>query len=125
MSYREALPSECPPDAAETISAERLVYRVVSTFPPSQEDFKSQRAMNPSAVFRGVSECQAMGLSVFSDSRDAEKLLKLPKMRGRLLARVRLVEGAGKIQQTSTPSHHTWWPLTDFDILAHCEAIAS
>lgn len=38
--------------------------RLVVKQPPGLEDFKSQRAEKPKAVFQ-VSECQARGLSVF------------------------------------------------------------
>ena len=120
MSYREPLPEGCPPDAAEEISAPREVFRLVRNTPPTADDFKSQRAEKPNAVFH-VSECHARGLSVFADRRDAvEKALKLPRFRGCLICRVMLQAEAGRIQQTFQPSHHTWWPLAAFDILAHC-----
>ncbi len=119
MSYREPLPEGCPPDDAEEIAVGREVFRLVRTNPPTPDDFQSLRAEKPNAVFR-VSECQARGLSVFADRRDSEKALKLPRLRGRLICRLRLEAGAGRIQQTGRPSHHTWWPLADFDILAHC-----
>lgn len=119
MSYREPLPEGCPPDAAEEIAALREVFRLVRNSPPTLDDFKSQRAEKPDAVFQ-VSECQARGLSVFAERRDSERALKLPTLRGRLICRLRLEGGAGRIQQTGRPSHHTWWPLAAFDILAHC-----
>lgn len=120
MSYREPLPDGCPPEAAEEIVASREVFRLVRNNPPALDDFRSQRAEKPQAVFQ-VSECQARGLSVFADRRDAEaKALKLPRFRGCLVCRVTLQAGAGRIQQTFQPSHHTWWPLATFDILAHC-----
>jgi hypothetical protein len=121
MSYREPLPEGCPPDAAEEIAAPREVFRLVRGNPPTLDDFKSQRAEKPDAVFQ-VSECQARGLSVFVERRDSERALKLPTLRGRLICRLRLEAGAGRIQQTGRPSHHTWWPLAAFDILAHCGA---
>jgi hypothetical protein len=119
MSYREPLPEGCPPDAAEEIAAQREFFRLVRNNPPTLDDFRSQRGEKPDAVFQ-VSECQARGLSVFADRRDSERALKLPKLRGRLSCRLLLEAGAGRIQQTGRPSHHTWWPLADFDILAHC-----
>ena len=118
--YREPLPAQCPQESAEEITAEREVFRVVKADPPTDEDFRSQRATRPEAVFTNVPECLARGVSVFSDRRDGEKLLKLPRMRGGMLAKIRLAPGAGRIQQTFKPSHHTWWPFADFDILAHC-----
>jgi hypothetical protein len=120
MPYREELPIQCPPEAAGEITVEREVYRVVKSIPAADDDFRSQRAKRPDAVFKDVSECLARGLSVFGERGDGEKALKLPGLRGGMLATVRLTAGAGRIQQTFRPSHHTWWPFADFDILAHC-----
>ena len=119
MNYREPLPEGCPPDTAEEIAAPREVFRLVRSSPPTVDDFRSQRAEKPDAAFQ-VTECQARGLSVFAERRDSEKALKLPTLRGRLICRLRLETGAGRIQQIGRPSHHTWWPLAAFDILAHC-----
>ena len=93
---------------------------VVRTSPPTDSDFRSQRAEKPSGRFPGVTECQARGLSVFALRKDAERALRLPNLRGCLLCRVQLEAGAGHIQQTGRPSHHTWWPLAEFNILARC-----
>lgn len=121
MSYRDSLPEGCPPDAAEEVTTPRAVFRLVRTDPPTLDDFLSQRQEKPNKEFYGVTECQACGLSVFADRRDAEaKALKLPRLRNRKICRVSFPAGAGRIQQTFQPSHHTWWPLADFDILAHC-----
>jgi hypothetical protein len=121
MSYRDSLPDGCPPDAAEEISTERIVFRLVRTDPPTAQDFLSQRQENPDRVFRGVSECEARGLSVFAERRDAEaRARKLPHLKNRKICRVSLTGGAGRILQTFQPSHHTWWPLAEFDILANC-----
>ena len=118
MRYREPLPQGCPPDAAEEISTAWRVFRLVRTNPPTDRDFRSQRAERPAHGFRSVSECRARGLSVFAARQDAERALKLPGLRGRLLCGVEA--GAGHIQQTGRPSHHTWWPLADFNIPARC-----
>ena len=121
MSYRDPLPEGCPPGAAEEIGTERVVFRLVKTNPPTEQDFLSQRQEKPERIFSGVSECETRGLSVFAERRDAEaKALKLPHLRNRKVCRVTLPAGAGRIQQTFQPSHHTWWPLAAFEILAHC-----
>ncbi len=117
MNYLEPLPEGCPPDEATEISVPWEVFRLVRTNPPSRDDFRSQRAEKPDAVFR-VSECQARGLSVFTERSDSERALKLPRLRGRVICRLRLKSGVGRIQQTGPPSHHTWWPLAAYDILA-------
>lgn len=121
MSYRETLPSGCPPETAAEISTEREVFRLVRTNPATEEDFRSQRAENPESVFVNVTECQARGLSVFARRTDSEKARRLFHLRSRLICRVQLTTGAGSILQTGRRSHHTWWPLANFDILAHCE----
>ena len=121
MSYRDPLPEGCPPDAAEEIATPRVAFRLVRTDPPTPDDFLSQRQEKPGRTFQGVTECQACGLSVFTDRHDAEaKALKLPHLKNRVICRVMLPPGAGRIQPTFQPSHHTWWPLATFDILAHC-----
>ena len=104
------------------IGSRLLVYRLVRTNPPTVDDFKSQRAEKPDAVFR-TSECIARGLSVHTELADSEKARKLPRLRNELICRLSLETGAGRIQQTGQPSHHTWWPLATFDILRQCEVL--
>ena len=120
MTYRESLPEGCPPAGAEEITSERLVFRLARSTPATEADFRSQREERPEAVFTGVTECQARGLSVFGERSDAVRASKLPALRGRAICRLMLSAGAGMIQQTGRPSHHTWWPLADFKILDHC-----
>lgn len=121
MIYREPLPDGCPPDVSEEIVSEREVFRLVRSDPPTDGDFRSQRAEKPNHVFRGITECQARGLSVYTERQDSEKALKLPNLRNRLICRLRLELGAGRIQKTGRLSHHTWWPLAGYDILTQCE----
>lgn len=126
MSYSEPLPEGCPPDASVEIDSEMRVFRLVKTFPVTLDDFRSQRAEKPGVLFKEVNECLARGVSVFTDRVDAEqKALRLPRFRGFQVCPVRLTAGAGRIQPTFQPSHHTWWPLAKFDILAHCEMEAA
>ncbi len=119
--YREILPENCPPDSAAEITSRRYVYRLVQIVPPSEKDFESHRAQKPDTKFSGVSECQARGLSVYSTKHEPEKLLKLSKFRTYMICRVTLDFGAGRIQQTGKhPTHHTWWPFAQYDLLANC-----
>ena len=116
MTYREELPVNCPPAAAEEIVQRRDVYRLVRTDPPTDDDFRSQRAEKPGHHFRD--ECRARGLSVHSDPHDSEQARRLPTLQGRLICRLHLDAGAGELLQTGRPSHHTWWPLASYDVLA-------
>lgn len=120
MNYREPLPEGCPPSESAEITAERVVFRLVRTSPPTDADFRSYRMENPGRVYHGMSECQVCGLSVFSERHACVMALKLPTQRGKQFCRVTLMDGAGRIQQTGKPAHHTWWPFAAFDILSHC-----
>ena len=120
MPYREPLPDDCPPDAAAEITEPRLVYRLVRHNPPIDDDFRSQRAEKPDAIF-SVDECQACGLSVYARPRDAARQAARPNLRGTVVCRVRLIRGAGRILKTGGNSHYTWWPLAAYDILPHCQ----
>ena len=123
MIYRELLPDGCSPEDAEDVSEPRFVFRLVRNCPPTDEDFKSQRAESPNRPFRGVSECRARGLSVHEELCDSTTLLKLPSHKGKCICRVQLNTDAGRIQQTGRYSHHTWWPLAGFNIIGNCPLV--
>ena len=123
MTYREPLPEGCPPDDAEEITAHRAVYRLVRNNPPTDDDFRSQRLERPDRVFRDVTECQARGVSVFANLEVAEELAMKGSLQGRAVCRVVLAPGAGRMLLTGRRSHHTWWPLADYDILANCQVV--
>lgn len=124
MTYREPLPDDCPPDEADEITSPRLVYRLVRNIPPTDDDFRSQRAERPDRIFRDVTECQARGVSVFATRNVAERLSNSGRLEGLSVCQVTLAPGAGRIQPTGRRSHHTWWPLADYDILANCQMVA-
>ena len=116
MLYREPLPDDCPPDAAEEITEPRIVYRLVWHNPPADRDFRSQRAENPDLVLHYVTECQARGLSVYLTRADAERRARNGRLQGAMVGEVTLNQGAGRIAKTGTRSHHTWWPSVDFKV---------
>ena len=120
VMFREPLPTGCPPEGARDINEALNVFRLVRANPPTDSDFRSQRAEKPGAVFAGVSECQSRGLSVCTQRSDSERARKLPSLRGRLICRLVLGAGSGQILQTGRPSHHTWWPLAGYDVLSRC-----
>lgn len=124
MNYREELPKGCPPLDSMDISSDLDVLRLTKSIPPTDGDFMSQRAEKPDAKFQ-VDECQARGLSVFTEQKDATNALKLPALKGRHICKIKLMAGSGKIKQTGRPSHHTWWPYKDFDILSRCVEVTA
>ena len=72
MPYREPLPDCCSPKNAEEIISKTICYRLVNNAPPIEDDFSSQRTLEPNRDF-GVSECRARGLSVFMQAADAAR----------------------------------------------------
>ena len=120
--YKEDLPDQCPPAESQEIRANMHVFRLIETAQPKDNDFLSQRASNPDAVF-GVDECIARGVSVWVQQADVARLKKIPKFRNAKVCRVNLHDGAGKIIQTFDPNHRTWWPFAAFSILTQCEVL--
>lgn len=118
--FREPLPPSCPPRTASAVVADRVVYRLIRATPPCNDDFRSLRALRPEGAW-DLDECQVRGLSVFDNTDAAANVARLPRMKSRIICRVRLHDGAGFIKKTSGPGHHTWWPFAGYDILARCE----
>jgi hypothetical protein len=123
MSFREPLPEGCPPADAPLIASAIMVYRLVRTAPPTEADFRSQRAEHPDKYFSN--ECLARGLSVHASRRDSEMAAKLPTLKGKQPCAVRLMPDSGHLKQTGKPSHHTWWPFASFDILSNIGEVAA
>ena len=121
--FRDNLPPGCPPENGDEIISKTICYRLVNNDPPTDNDFRSQRTLEPNRDF-GVSECRAKGLSVFMQAADAARVAQRSRnLRGAKLAQLTLNQGAGYIKQTGSRSHHTWWPYKAFDVLANCEVM--
>ena len=123
QTFRDELPEGCPPSNAKEIVNETICYRVVLNEPPTDDDFRSQRTLEPNRDF-GVSECRTRGLSIFMRAADATRIAQRSRnLRGAKLAQLTLNQGAGYIKRTGSRSHHTWWPYKAFDVLANCEVM--
>lgn len=117
ITYRESLPDDCPPDDAGEIAATRVVYRLVRNNPPTDDDFRSQRAERPDRVFRDVSECQARGVSVFDSLNAAERL----STRGRLPSHLESWCREHPDNRRAFPSYLV--AAGQYDILANCHVM--
>lgn len=115
MNWSETLPEQCPPDNA--FSPDGLVfYRLCETSPPTNEDFKSQRALCPTCEYKNVSECIARSLSVWDNIDKCLNLLKLPRHKGKSAMKLELTNNDGLVLQTFKPNHYSWWKTQSFDI---------
>lgn len=98
-------------------NAKLLVWKS-SRILPSCWCGKVQRKLSPDKIFKGegIDECIVRSVSLFSDSNDAKRLLKLPKFRKANIAEVCLSEKDGNIKKTFGHSHYSWWRSALFDV---------
>ena len=116
-NWFEDLPKQCPPEDAEVCNG--VYYRIANGNPASSEDFFSQRKMHPDKVFRGegIDDCIVKSISLFSDKKEIERRMKLPKFKKAVIAEVRLMPKYGMIKKTFGVAHYSWWRTHDFDVL--------
>jgi hypothetical protein len=106
------LPPGCPPDDA-IATAFAPAYYYCYTIPPTNADFKPLAATGGARPFRSPEElCQASGISLFRDLKDARGLRAVPKFREMVLVELRIEPTDGVTKPTPNrdrPSHHTFW----------------
>ena len=112
IEYLEDLPESCPP--ADAINREMVVYRVVTTIPPCEDDFYSQRKKFPFRPF-SLDECIVRACSVFDNEYDIRKKPKLLSKDNVKLIRFKITKMDGKVKKTLSPGHHSWWIYRCFD----------
>lgn len=122
IQYKEELPDGCPPLDAEDIQG-IVFYRLVASHPPTEKDFLSLKALNPSKNHKSL-ECEARAVSVSVELNGALDLLKLPTQKGKLIAKLNLGGNTGKYKRTfARAHHHSWWIYNSCDPLSFCEAV--
>ena len=117
MEWYEELPEQCPP--MDAVPCNGRFYRIAKGNPATDEDFFSQRKLQPNKVFTGlgVDECIAHAISVFSDLGDANRRLKLPKFRHANIAEIELTPRDGVMKKTFSDSHYSWWRSKSFEVV--------
>lgn len=115
MQWSENLPDQCPPENAFDPNG-LVFYRLCETAPPTDQDFKSQRAVCPTCVYKDVTECIAHSLSVWDNVEKCLNLLKLPRHKGKAAMKLELTTNDGLVLRTFKPNHYSWWKTQSFDI---------
>lgn len=64
----------------------------------------------------GIDECIIKSISLFSDRKEIEKRMKLPKFRKAVIAEVSLKPKDGVLKKTFGVAHYSWWRTNDFDV---------
>jgi len=113
MPFPSEWPEGCPPTDAQPASGE--VFRVVKVDPPTADDFLTFQELGKPDSGK---PCEAAGVSVFRDAKDARHYCaKFPHL-GELIAKGSLSSSHGAIKSTprnvggKPNSHATWWPCT-------------
>lgn len=120
--WAEDLPDNCPPDDAFKPENGEF-YRLVASFPPSEEDFCSHRKLYPHKKFN-ASECVMRACSIISTFERCKSLSKLPLQRGKIIVKFILTPSAGLIKKTGGHSdHYSWWRLREFDPIPICKEV--
>lgn len=112
--YREALPAECPPEAA-TDQVILVAYRVVTSNPPTLECFASQ-AERKRPLMEGGDMCKHRSCSLFTcPDKIANIAGRLPKPRdgGPFIATMTIPTGAGR--SLIKKKHVDLWLYKSFD----------
>ena len=126
MERSKKFPHNCPPRKAQRASGK--VYRLVDSNPPAAKDFRSWYELYPDRTYENqATECQASGLSVYTQESSISKLIKrIPPLRKKKIALGQLTPDLGVTLNTPSAeddSHHTWWvpvgkePWTVFQVV--------
>jgi hypothetical protein len=112
----EELPDQCPPEDA--IECNGVYFRIANGNPATSEDFFSQRKLQPDKIFKGegIDDCIVKSISLFSDKKEIEKRMKLPKFKKAVIAEVKLEPKDGKIKKTFGFAHYSWWRTNHFNV---------
>lgn len=115
--WLEELPDNCPPTDATTDYAGTF-FRLVKTYPPTIEDFKSQRALYPHKVFKGnPPECQARACSVFSGKTSCENVRrKYQVFKKKHIVSFVFSPKLGCCKKTDPNGHYSWWIAANFNV---------
>lgn len=110
--WPDYFPDQCPPKNAR--EDHLYVYRLVTSSPPSVQDFVPALIEQPHRKFESTVLCLACGVSVFKNIDDADKQRKRFKpLRDKLIAAGFITKDDGLVLETCAGSHVTWWLQTD------------
>ncbi len=106
-------PPGCPPEDAWPAAGS--FFRLVDSDPPTEADFLNHHELLALGRVRSrywSDDCDAAGLSLFSDLDETKQLRQSVGPLRRKLIAAGNVDGPGRIKHTPSQrstSHHTWW----------------
>lgn len=122
QGWAKAVPEGCPQSEPITDTETNVLFHLVATDPPTEEDFQSQRELHPDRHFQGVTECVARSLSNWTDFSKCNDLRKIGRHKKKLVGRIQLAPNSGAIS-TRPDGHVSWWPCKGFDPVSATEVV--
>jgi hypothetical protein len=117
--FRAGTPAGCPGDAAKEFTG--TIFRACATNPPTDEDFTSH-AHSTKAWKRkkaNPTDCSHWGLSVWVSAEDVRHACTLFSwLRCKVIFRGQIRPVDGRLAQTGTIPHHTFWPYDKIDLIS-------
>ena len=113
--YLEDLPANCPPNDAEVINNDFVVYRLVDSIPPKLEDFYSVIKLDPKRKVKD--KCIASGCSVFTDYDECFSKTKYTNLKKKKIIKFNLTNNIGRFKKSPNPDnklHCTVWIYKSF-----------
>lgn len=118
-------PDYCPGDAA--VESDVVLFRACDTDPPTAEDVTSHAHSQLARKNRKARRdaCISWGLSVWVSTNDVHHAMTL---HGKWLLKKHIHKFAvskpdGRLAQTGSPPHHTFWPYDGVDLLPRLELV--
>ena len=123
MQDMSAMPSECPPAAAQPVTG--IFYRLTAKNlvlgeAPGNQDWILPVNKRKGDCAGSVDVCGCWAHSVFADVDDLLEAAKTSNwVRGKSIASVGITPEMGRLAKTPSEhgdSHHDWWPSADIDV---------
>lgn len=110
--WPDYFPEQCPPSDAR--QDDLKVFRLVTSSPPTADDFLPTTIESPHRKFTGEELCMACGVSVFKNIADIIKMRdRFKPLRTKKIAYGTITFSDGLVKETGQPSHVTWWLQTN------------
>lgn len=123
--FQQGTPNYCPGDSAAERDA--VLFRACDTAPPTAEDVTSHaHSQLPRKNKRAKLEaCNSWGLSVWVSTDDVHHAMTLHKkwLPKKHIHKFAVSKPDGKLAQTGSPPHHTFWPYDGVDLLSRLELV--
>ena len=115
-------PDDCPPSNAKNTTNE-VMFRLVTTIPPTETDFLSRRALNPEQHLTDHSECTNVALSIWTTPQSCASARKFTTLKHKLIGQIALKPGAG-VTRRRQKQHFSWWRCGAFDAIKNTSPVA-